>query len=250
LYFTTYDSVSTYKLWKSNGTTAGTVIVKDLNSAAYPAYKLTNFNGTLYFFAGDGTNGTELWKSDGTPAGTVMVKDINPGINHSFYYSHSYYSYPHLTNVNGTLYFAANNGTNGTELWKSDGTTAGTVMVKNIGTDIYRFDTGKFIPNSSNPDYLTNANGTLFFSATTHLVGSTGRELWKSNGTSTTTVLVQDIVPGTGSSHPTGLTNVNGTVYFGVYTASGDYELWKSNGTGAGTVKVYPFSPSICPPFC
>src|SRR5262249_53540670 len=55
-----------------------------------------------------------------------LVKDINPGSGSSAF------SAPSLTNVNGTLFFRANDGTNGYELWKSDGTTAGTVLVKDI----------------------------------------------------------------------------------------------------------------------
>src|SRR5207248_6883299 len=98
---------------------------------------LTNVNGTLFFSAYDGTDGQELWKSDGTVAGTVLVKDIYPGA----YYPTGYYSSPYgphssspsnLTNVNGTLFFTANDGTHGSELWKSDGTTTGTALVKDI----------------------------------------------------------------------------------------------------------------------
>ena len=58
------------------------------------------------------------------PGGTIQVKDINTGASNS---------YPdNLTNVNGTLFFQANDGSNGTELWKSDGTEAGTGMVRDI----------------------------------------------------------------------------------------------------------------------
>ena len=56
-----------------------------------------------------------------------MVKDINPGS-----WQHSARIPANLTNVGGTLFFTANDGVNGTELWKSDGTAAGTVMVKDI----------------------------------------------------------------------------------------------------------------------
>ena len=58
------------ELWKTDGTAAGTVLVKDIRSGASGSYphNLTNVNGTLFFTANDGTNGYELWKSDGTAA--------------------------------------------------------------------------------------------------------------------------------------------------------------------------------------
>jgi ELWxxDGT repeat protein len=151
-------------LWKSDGTEGGTVLVS--SSVGWEPYHnpyLTNVNGTLFFTAAaaDGTTGYELWKSDGTAAGTTLVKDIYPGGftgGYGGYYPNN--SYPmSLTNVNGTLFFTADDGTHGRELWKSDGTAAGTVLVSNLG--------------SSN---LTNVHGTLFFSADD---GVHGNELWK-----------------------------------------------------------------------
>ena len=103
-----------------------------------------------------------------------MVKDIDPG---------SAGSIPQdLTKVNGTLYFTANDGAHGIELWKSDGTAAGTVMVKDIGHG-----------STDSPTSLTNVNGTLYFAADD---GVHGAELWKSDGTAAGTVMVEDIDPG------------------------------------------------------
>jgi len=58
-----------------------------------------------------------------------------------------------LVNINGTAFFGADNGINGNELWKSDGTPAGTVLVKDINPGLI----------SSSIRNLTNVNGTLFF---------------------------------------------------------------------------------------
>jgi ELWxxDGT repeat protein len=81
LFFTASDGVNGNELWKSDGTAAGTVLVKDIFpglSGPSPS-SLTAVGNTLFFTANDGVNGNELWKSDGTAAGTVLVKDINPG---------------------------------------------------------------------------------------------------------------------------------------------------------------------------
>jgi ELWxxDGT repeat protein len=222
LYFTALKSGVGWELWKSNGTAAGTVLVKDIvagSGSSNPAH-LTNVNGTLFFTAETATNGRELWKSNGTAAGTVMVKDIRPGSGYGF----SFTLTDTLINVNGTLFFTANNGVNGVELWKSNGTAAGTVMVKDIRPGAL----------TSGPSLLTNVNGTLFFVAND---GVTGPELWKSNGTAAGTQLVKNINPG-GGFHITELEAVNGTLFLTAIDSSNGLELWKSNGTAAGTVLV------------
>lgn len=208
------------ELWRSDGTTAGTQLVKDivpgLDSGAYPT-GLTNFNGTLYFTATDPlTSQARIWRSDGTAAGTVVVDATQAS------------SPSQLTVVNNTLYFVAQRtGSNSTgfELWKTNGTAAGTVIVK----DIVRGSAG------SNPVNLINVGGTLFFVATT---ASTGTELWKSDGTAASTVQVRDIVAGAYGSSPNKLVNVGGMLYFTANNVTNGVELWKSNGTSAGTTIV------------
>ena len=156
-------------------------LVKDISTKAIgpSPRQLTDVNGTLFFYAYDGLHGWELWKSDGTPDGTLLVKDIIPGGGDSCYAGCDYIE---LTNVNGTLFFRADDGVYGEELWVSDGTPDGTVMVKDINPGW----------DSSYPDELTNVNGMLFFSAQ----GDFGESLWKSDGTAEGTVLVKDIYPG------------------------------------------------------
>lgn len=129
LYFAAKDSSHGIELWKSNGTAAGTVMVKDIfpgSSSSAPS-SFTNVNGVLFFAANNGKNGIELWKSDGTFSGTTLVKDIYPGSGSS--------SPAYLVNLNGQLYFSANDSIHSTELWRSDGTIGGTSLVKDINLE-------------------------------------------------------------------------------------------------------------------
>ncbi|WP_083928346.1 ELWxxDGT repeat protein [Marinobacterium rhizophilum] len=150
LFFVARDETSNEELWISDGTESGTFMVKDINPFGSSNIEyLTDVNGTLFFAADDGVHGKELWKSDGTEAGTIMVSDINT----EFFDAGSFPE--ELTNVNGVLFFsAANNDAVGTELWKSDGTDAGTVLVKDLNTSYQ---------HSGDPHSLISANGLLYF---------------------------------------------------------------------------------------
>lgn len=232
LFFQGQNKVYNSELYKTDGTTDGTVLVKAINPAGYSyPLSLTDVNGVLFFLANDGTNGRELWKSDGTAAGTVLVKNINP-TGHAF--KNGVTSF---LNVNGTLFFVADNGTNGQELWKSDGTPAGTVLVKDIN------------PSSTGnpPQQLIDVNGVLFFTADN---GVNGQELWKSDGTLAGTVMVKDIsLTGSGIPYNTYSYNrcffavLNNTLYFQANNVSQGLELWKSDGTNSGTVMVKDIFP-------
>jgi ELWxxDGT repeat protein len=224
VFFTAYDPADGRQLWESDGTTAGTRLVTDLNAGAAggsnPA-QLTVMNATLFFTADDGIHGRELWQSDGTAAGTFLFKDISPG---------SASSNPSgLTVVDGALYFTADDGIHGRELWRSHGTAAGPTLVADI-------DPG---PASSLPADLVGIGGTVFFAADD---GIHGRQLWKSDGTAAGTVLVKDIGPDVGGasagSIPADLTAVNGVLYFSASDGVDGRQLWKSVGTAAGTVLV------------
>jgi ELWxxDGT repeat protein len=149
--------------------------------------------------------------------GTQIVKDINPG---------GFSSNPsNLTNVNGTLLFWANDGTHGTEMWRSDGTAAGTQMISS---------------SLLGPSYLTNVSGTLFFPVSD---GTHGVELWRTDGTAAGTRMVADINPGNGSSYPSNLINLAGTLFFSANDGTHGVELWRSNGTAGGTILVNDIFP-------
>jgi ELWxxDGT repeat protein len=75
-----------------------------------------------------------------------------------------------MTELNGLVFFSANNAATGAELWKSDGTEGGTELVKDIRAGIESSLSGGFV----------NVNGALYFSAND---GTKGVELWKTDGT-------------------------------------------------------------------
>jgi ELWxxDGT repeat protein len=127
LYFSAGNSAISMNLWQSDGTTAGTnVLVPSLQQVKY----FIVFNGKLYFTANNSVNGNEIWSTDGTAAGTTMLKDIYPGSTSSI----DPLVDPHFTIFNGKLYFVANDGVTGWELWSTDGTSAGTSLLKNLRT--------------------------------------------------------------------------------------------------------------------
>jgi ELWxxDGT repeat protein len=101
-------------LWKSDGTPAGTVAVRSLPQAYWWLLELdgpplVNHQGEVWFLLPSG-NGMELWKTDGTEVGTIKALDLG---------SYTVGSYTvESADVGGTLFFTANDGINGTELWK------------------------------------------------------------------------------------------------------------------------------------
>jgi ELWxxDGT repeat protein len=216
LLFGASDGSSGLELWKSDGTEAGTVRVKDIwaGSGSSNPGAMVSFGGAVFFAAEDPASGRELWTSDGTEAGTFLVKDVWSGPDSS--------GIGGMARVGGTLFLAASDS-DGPGLWKSDGTEAGTGRVG--GSSFIEYP----------PDYLTPAEGLLFFTA---IDEEHGLEVWRSDGTEAGTFLVKDTEPGPGWSYPQYLIAAGETLYYyGMYPGSSG-ELWKSDGSEEGTVLI------------
>jgi ELWxxDGT repeat protein len=143
-----------------------------------------------------------------------LVRDLNSGSNNG--------NPSDFVAIDSVVFFAADDSTNGRELWRSGGTRGGTSRVLDIrpGAD------------SSAPTDLVNVNGILYFAAND---GVNGRELWRSDGTEAGTFRVDDIRPGREGSNPTGLVNFNGMLLFAADDGATGKELWRSGGSAANT---------------
>jgi ELWxxDGT repeat protein len=242
-----FFTCDTNEIWKTDGTENGTVLVANLGSDTTFGHntQFTEFNGKLYFSGDSIADDAELWVTNGTQNGTYMLKDINllesnasnpnilsQGSNPSFF-----------TVYNNKLYFSADDGINGIELWETDGTEQGTILSIDI-------DPGS---EDASPSSLIVFKNKLFFAAGGD---DNGTELWSSDGTLNGTELIKDIntgdsnsVPGftdavsTGGTRSGEMVILNDELYF---TANVDYsssnatgiELWKTDGSTAGTVIV------------
>ena len=225
------------ELYKTNGTEAGTVQVKDINNgdSSNPKEFVVGPGNKLFFVAtGRSINdalqntGREIWMSDGTDSGTKALKNINPlqgdAIDDTAFTDLTPKAY--LTVVGNLLYFVADDGTHGKELWQSSGSEAGTKMVKDLNTVEF---------TGSNPTELRNVNGKLFFLADD---GINGRELWTLGTTGPIMVSTGSrtgLVTGSGSANIQHLTVVNDVVAFAANDELLGREIWMSNGTNAGT---------------
>lgn len=226
LLYTANDPAHGRELWKSDGTDAGTGLLADLipgSGSSSPVLWLPA-GGQLFFTFDDPAHGSEPWRTDGTAAGTRMVADLRPGPPSSGNGQTPFASFGSFAVLGSRIYFAADDGTHGFELWASDGTAAGTTLLDIApGAD------------ASNPGGLVAFGSRLYFRASDPAHGA---ELWASDGTAAGTAMVLDIEPGAVSSSPWELRVSGSKLFFGAYAAAHGRELWKSDGTAAGTAMV------------
>ena len=247
------------ELWRWNGGNETTKLA-NLNNSPWGLFYLTAAGNNAFFIDKDGNGDEELYKVNGN--GIARVKNINPTAS-------SQPSY--LVNSNGSLYFLADDGTNGRELWTSDGTEKGTFMLvdvnpggdakadllASVGGSLYF---GAFSPSVGFEPFVTDGttegtrpvgdlnpggdskvynfyelNGEVYFVADNEIVGS---ELWKVDPMAPRGArLVKDINP-SGGSGVSYAAVIDGLLYFSANDGNFNNELWRSDGTESGTFQV------------
>lgn len=182
-------------------------------------YYFTPFNDVILFRAFTDQEGSELWQTDGSTEGTTLLKDIEPGEKSAS---------PKLGDfsilLNGELYFIANDQNYGTQLWKTDGTSDGTVRITSCLS-------GELYP-------LRLVDNEIFF---LERANSESVNVWKSDGTEEGSVLVMEEI--TLYDDPDNFFVANGLFFFTLKTSNDNkFRVWRSDGTEAGT---FPVSPEI-----
>ena len=274
LYFAAKTGFFEINLMESDGTEAGTKIVKDVfpNDNDEVGY-LGVVNGKLYFQANYKTKGNkELYVSDGTAAGTKFVKDLNNKTAN--YYDGT--SPLFFTEINGKTLFYADG------LYETDGTAAGTTKIATLRSVLYDQDSpNPFIVNGKllytrggdggtfyvnlyvsdgtsagskmivdqlfgiEPKYLTSIGGKVYF---TGYDTDKGQELWVSDGTEAGSKVLLDLVPGVNPSNVANLYNFNGTLYFIANIDNNGYEMYKLNlNVGTNDLATLKNAISIAP---
>jgi ELWxxDGT repeat protein len=237
------DGTATYdrELFRSDGTPDGTYRVKDINPGPEPSTPtdFIRYHQFVFFRADDGIHGTELWRTDGTVENTVQVADLRPGPLGSdlqdpvivrFRPAEENGAPSDRADAHNLLLFLADDGTHGSELFRSDGTEAGTYLIKDINS------TGDSFPFG-----MTQYKDRVYFSAND---GVHGEEVWVTDGTEAGTQLFIDLNPGALRSSPMNFTVSNGRLFFVAIVPHDAHftvrtQLWMSDGTAAGTQMVY-----------
>jgi ELWxxDGT repeat protein len=236
-YYVASDGTHGTEIWRTDGTPAGTFLLKDICPGACPSIvsHLTGSNGLLFFVAGDPLQGLGLWKSDGTPGGTSLLKGDLNGLQDS-----GGFLTPSLVDAGGKLLFTVLSSDGALQLWVTDGTPGGTKAVGDFALGFL-----SFVP----VHFLAVDHGQVLFAVQDDL---TSWQPWVSDGTNAGTHLLSDVNPGAGGSFrfynlgPSGLEAVaapwGGFVFVADDLTHGP-EIWRTDGTAGGTTLIKDIVP-------
>ena len=232
-----YGLVSFEALFKTDGTTNGTDKLLEFND--YRISDVIEYNGDIYVRTTQEnyeiSHIGQFWKVDGQTGNASLIKDFD-----TFFYGGGGKD---MAIFNADIYMGGANAATGAELWKSNGTPAGTELFKDLypGPD----------PNNSDPLGLVKSGDYLFFSAVSD---GYGRELWLTDGTVNGTMMLKDINSGPANSFNSyfdpfnmydewQIWDMNGELIFVARSNNEGQELWASDGTTAGTRLLADINP-------
>lgn len=211
LYFSARSPRRFYELYQTDGSAAGTGVVREVlppepDYASLRIGELADYAGKVVFLA---RSGKDLWSSDGAPDGTQPFFEQND--------QRLYRLYP----TPGYLSFMSQNGTK-PSLWRTDGTTNSTQLLHSFG--------------DKQEDGIRPAERAVLGDLLMLEIG--GKELWRSDGTPDGTILLHDFAPdGFSFAQLNAFVVYQGKLYLTVQTSQG-VELWVSDGTVDGTIQV------------
>lgn len=244
--------------WFTDGTTAGTFVLADVDVSGGFAGFAASAGGLAYFRGCDSEHGCELWSTDGTPAGTHLAADIAAGppssnplhifglgsrvlflANGTELWSFDGTTlvllragltlglYPEFLSAGRTAYFAADDGASGVELWATDGTPEGTRRVVDLEAG----------PPGSRVQPLVAVSSTLFFVATT---SASGTSFWATDGDEASTRLLKRLDVQPAGSYPSDLRRVSDGLVFTAYDSPSPFprRLFRTDGTANGTFRL------------
>lgn len=271
LFFSADDGLHGYELWSYNPSTNEASLATDLCSCIFGSNPehLTTYDGRLYFRAIGIETGAELWAFDATTSATTLVVDVWPGTNTL---DNPYSSDPaNLIVHDDRLFFTADDGEHGVELWVYDVTTQNASLIADInpgdspslpqylriydsrlffraggasGTDIYAYDsaTDEVTPvGGYAPDQLIVYDDRLFFADYTV---ENGRELWAFDADTGEISLEADIYLGSGSSLPSDFAVYDGRLFFSASDEANGRGLWAYDAELDEAYLVADVSPS------
>lgn len=231
------DARQLRKLWRTDGTSEGTVPLGDVRGVD-PMGRLPA-TGLEVFLGEDDGHGREPWVTDGTEAGTRLIRDVVPGEVGSG-------DVPVVATIPaaalpGHVLFTARSPDQGFELWRTDGTSQGTSLVRDIVPGI----------RSSRPTNLETLDDLVIFIAGDE---EHGVELWRSDGTRAGTHVVRELAQGSGGAHflEAAFFVDEKRAFFPAATATVPvdapseeiplYQLWVTDGTATGTERLTAFA--------
>jgi len=191
-----------HQIWKTNGSTSGTKLVKELDQSLYTHPRQAVAAGSTVFFVADAEGHDELWKSNGTSSGTSRVGQL------------SFDSIENLSGLNGKGYFTSSVSAGQPKLWKTDGTPKGTTALATLDYEVLSF---------------RQTGGKLCFA--TRLGGHEETGIWISDGTTAGTQSVRRVLQSS-YGFASEFKAVGETIFFSgtdgdYYGTLHGYELWK-----------------------